>query len=72
MLDAVRTELFVGWRFVDTPLGGKPEARSRLKLDAYVGGRLTNKDIDTTLSASAQRLVDRRLRRIQCVGQDYW
>lgn len=51
-LDASWTEFLAGYRFLDKPLSDEPESHGRFALDAFLGGRITTVDIDTTLSAS--------------------
>lgn len=51
-VDGAFMELFGGYRFVDTPLSGAPDAVNRFKLDAYGGGRVTSIKVDMDLYAS--------------------
>jgi hypothetical protein len=51
-VDGAFSELFAGYRLVDTPLNAAPDSPGRFKLDAYAGGRVTAIKVDMTLHAS--------------------
>lgn len=51
--DTTWLEVFAGYRLIEQPLGDNPAEKRLLILDAFVGGRVTLVDVDSTLTASA-------------------